>query len=422
MISRIEAFKYRCFDHLDIKLENYHVLAGPNGSGKTTLLDIPVLLRDMLRRGVTPAFLEAPLAGGIARSQSLQELIFHKLGNYFGFAIELQLPEFVQLELLNRTSKSIQSDERKHPVGLRYEIGFEIFNYVELHVRNEFLSITPRDSTEPGTGWGLGGDRPQTWRSIIQRELGEPATLAPEYQGRKKYALKLEPQELALANVPRDAEQFPATVWLRDFLEREVLFYQPAWARLRQACPPGQPATLRADAINLPWLVLNLKRQNPDSFEFWVDHVRMALPNVVGIDAVEREEDHHAYLKLEYNSGYSVTSSGLSDGTLHILALTIVPYLNNPPGLVVLEEPENGIYPKAIELVLQSLSSVENSQVWLATHSPIVLANTELEALVVMRSARDGNVETIPGTEHPRLKDWQAAIDLGSLFAAGVLS
>jgi len=422
MISRIEAFKYRCFDHLDIKMANYHVLAGPNGSGKTTLLDIPGLLGDILRRGVAPAFLEAPLAGGIARSQSLQELIFHKLGNYFAFAVEFQLPEFVQIELLNRTPPSTQNDERKHPIGLRYEVGFEVFNYVELHVRNEFLSITPRDSAESETGWGIGGKRPQTWRSIIQRELGEPATLTPEYQGRKKYALKLEPQELALANVPRDAEQFPATVWLRDFLEREVLFYHPAWAKLRQACPPGQPATLRADAINLPWLVLNLKRQNPDSFEFWVDHVKVALPNLVGIDAVEREEDHHAYLKLEYESGYSVTSSGLSDGTLHILALTIVPYLNNPPGLVVLEEPENGIYPKAIELVLQSLSSVENSQVWLATHSPIVLANTELESLIVMRCAKDGHVEAIPGTEHPRLKDWQAAIDLGSLFAAGVLS
>lgn len=423
MISRIEAFKYRCFDHLDIKLENYHVLAGPNGSGKTTLLDIPGLLGDMLRRGVAPAFLEAPLAGGIARSQSLQELIFQKLGSYFAFAIEFQLPEFVQIELLSRVPTSVQKDERNHPTGLRYEVGFEVFNYNELHVRNEFLWIMPRDLTEPKSGWGIGGSRPQkTWRSIIQRELGEPASLAPEYQKGKKYTLKLEPQELALANVPRDAEQFPATVWLRDFLEREVLFYQPAWARLRQACPPGQPPTLRADAINLPWLVLNLKQQNPDSFEFWVDHVKVALPNLVGIDAIEREEDHHAYLKLEYESGYSVTSSGLSDGTLHILALTIVPYLNNPPGLVVLEEPENGIYPKAIELVLQSLSSVGNSQVWLATHSPIVLANTELEALVVMRCAKDGNVEAIPGTQHPRLKDWQAAIDLGSLFAAGVLS
>jgi predicted ATPase len=169
-------------------------------------------------------------------------------------------------------------------------------------------------------------------------------------------------------------------------------------------------------------LVMNLKQQNPDSFEFWVDHVKVALPNLEAIAAVEREEDHHAYLKLDYCSGYSVTSSGLSDGTLHILALTIIPYLSNPPGLISLEEPENGIYPRAIELVLQSLSSVENTQVWLSTHSPIVLANTELDALVVMRSAKDGRVEAISGTEHPRLKDWQAAIDLGSLFAAGVLS
>jgi predicted ATPase len=422
MISRIEAFKYRCFDHLDIQMGSYHVLAGPNGSGKTTLLDIPVLLGDMLRRGVAPAFLETPLMGGSARSQSLQELIFHKLGTYFAFAIELQLPESICIELLGRAPLSVQLDERRHPRGLRYEVRFQVFNYVELHVTDEFLSITPRESTEPESGWGIGGTRPQSWRAVIQRELGEPATLVPEYQGRKKYNLKLEAQELALANVPRDAEQFPATVWLRDFLERDILFYQPAWSKLRQACPPGQPLTLRADAVNLPWLVMNLKQQNPDSFEFWVDHVKVALPNLEAIAAVEREEDHHAYLKLDYCSGYSVTSSGLSDGTLHILALTIIPYLSNPPGLISLEEPENGIYPRAIELVLQSLSSVENTQVWLSTHSPIVLANTDLDALVVMRSAKDGRVEAISGTEHPRLKDWQAAIDLGSLFAAGVLS
>jgi predicted ATPase len=41
MISRIEAFKYRCFDRLDIKVGQYHVLAGANGTDKSTLLDIP---------------------------------------------------------------------------------------------------------------------------------------------------------------------------------------------------------------------------------------------------------------------------------------------------------------------------------------------------------------------------------------------
>ncbi|MBF4275530.1 ATP-binding protein, partial [Vibrio anguillarum] len=46
MISRIEAYKYRCFNTLDLALEQQHVFAGSNGSGKTTLLDIPALFGD----------------------------------------------------------------------------------------------------------------------------------------------------------------------------------------------------------------------------------------------------------------------------------------------------------------------------------------------------------------------------------------
>ena len=40
MISRIEAYKYRCFNTLDLALDQQHVFAGSNGSGKTTLLRI----------------------------------------------------------------------------------------------------------------------------------------------------------------------------------------------------------------------------------------------------------------------------------------------------------------------------------------------------------------------------------------------
>ena len=57
----------------------------------------------------------------------------------------------------------------------------------------------------------------------------------------------------------------------------------------------------------------------------WVDHVRTALPQVRDIDPREREEDHYAYFSVEYNGGYTVTSSGLSDGTLRIFALTSSP-------------------------------------------------------------------------------------------------
>ena len=47
-----------------------------------------------------------------------------------------------------------------------------------------------------------------------------------------------------------------------------------------------------------------------------------------GHRASEREEDHYAYFSVEYEGGYRVTSSGLSDGTLRILAMTMIPFLD----------------------------------------------------------------------------------------------
>ena len=62
VISRIEAYRYRCFSKLAVELGAYNVLAGANGSGKTTLLDIPVLLGDLVTERVcSAAFWKASL-------------------------------------------------------------------------------------------------------------------------------------------------------------------------------------------------------------------------------------------------------------------------------------------------------------------------------------------------------------------------
>jgi predicted ATPase len=421
MISKIEAFHYRCFDRLDIRVGKFHVLAGANGSGKSTLLDILILLGDILRRGVTKAFLEdaSPVGGG-ARARTLRELVHCYRGDYFSFAIEAQLPETIITTLVERQPESAKRDERRWANKLRYEVSFQIFNEVELNVIDEFLYLVPQTSKEPETGWGIGGERPRTWRTIINREGGSPAEIKAEYE-KGNFNFRLGPQDLALASIVPDAHLFPAAIYFREMLEKGSMRYEPNWSILRAPCPPGQPRLIRADGANLPWLVLWLKQDSPARFKRWAQHIHQALPNVVAIDAVEGEEDHHAYLKLDYQGGYSVTSSGLSDGTLRILALTILPYLSAVPPVICLEEPENGIHPRAIQRVLESLSSMYDSQVWLSTHSPIVLANSDLNQVIVMRSDEEGSVQAIPGNEHLRLQDWQGGIDLGSLFAAGVL-
>jgi predicted ATPase len=424
MITRIEAMRYRCFEQLDVVIEPYQVIAGVNGSGKTTLLDIPVLLGDMLEGDVPAAFLQVPAINGSPRAQSLQELVHHGRGEFFSFAIEVKLPEHIAEELINperrQVPKSILANPQKAPRAMRYELRLEIFNQ-SLQVSDEFLYLIPESSAHPGSLQSI-GQAPASWREVIVREGGQPAKIAPEFQSKRKMSIRLDPEMLALDNVPADLEQFPATTWFREMLTRGMMHYAIDGSALRRACPPGRPmSSLMPNGANLPWLVMALKRDRPDFFEAWVSHVQTALPNVVNIDAVEREEDHHAYLRVEYEGGYTVTSSGLSDGTLHILALTILPYLGRVPQLICIEEPENGIHPRAIETVLQSLSSVYDSQVWVTTHSPVVLAHTDLAAVMLMQQ-QDGGAIAVRGSDHPRLQDWRGSIDLGSLLAAGVLS
>ena len=103
------------------------------------------------------------------------------------------------------------------------------------------------------------------------------------------------------------------------------------------------------------------------------------------------------------------------------MVLTVLPYLKTRPAVIITEEPENGIHPQAIEAVLQSLGSVYDSQVLISSHSPVVLAMSQLDQVLCSRVESSGAVKIIKGTDHPRLKDWKGSIDLGSLFAAGVL-
>lgn len=436
MITRIESYRYRCFRNLAVDVGSYNVLAGANGSGKTTLLDIPTLLSDMLTsRYCSDAFLtmETPWADG-PRAHTLVELIHQQRGDDFVLVVEAELPQEIIRVFTDAASESEKDKPDSWPKYIRYELQLEVFNKVELHVKNEFLYLYPeKRRPELGLLGGLQGEaedytkqgrpvlRDKQWRSVLYRHEGEPAQYLEELGPRTRHQEnRVSPMQLALAGLSVDDTLYPAANWFRRLLEEESVFYDPKWSTLRRASKPGQPKKLIPSGENLPWLAMELKKEDPERFESWVEHVQTALP-IESIDVVLREEDYHAYFVVKYGGDYMVTSSGLSDGTLRLMAMTLLPYLSKTPQLTVLEEPENGIHPKAIEVVLQSLNSVYDGQVWISTHSPIVLAHTELENVLCTRLGHDGAVQVIPGDEHPQLKNWKGGMDIGTLFAAGVL-
>ncbi len=79
-----------------------------------------------------------------------------------------------------------------------------------------------------------------------------------------------------------------------------------------------------------------------------------------------------------------------SDGTLRLLALTLPAYLPDFSGVYLIEEPENGIHPRAVETVYQSLSSVYGAQILVATHSPVLLSMVDAKNVLCFAKTPEG--------------------------------
>lgn len=298
----------------------------------------------------------------------------------------------------------------------------------ELMVQDEYLFAFPqadapsRHDNAPRL-YGEGRTS-ETWKFILTRKNGGKAEYTPETMPNAKgTAAELGPDILALPRVLYENKlEFPAARWLLSLLTEDAVYFDPDWNTLRMASMPGLSKTqLLGSGKNAPWLALELQKTDPLRFALWKSHVRLALPQSTDIRIHEREDDHHAYFRVTYEGGFDVTSSGLSEGTLRILVLTLVAYIADPPRLLVLEAPENDIHPQTIGMVLQSLSSIYDSQVIVSSHSPVVLASLNLDQILAACINESGAALVIAAPKHPRLVDWKGEVSLPTLFATGVL-
>jgi predicted ATPase len=417
MFTLVEALKYRCLRDVRRPLGPFHVLVGPNASGKTTFLDVIHFLGDLIADGLDAAILR--------RAYQFQELVWAQSGDAFELAVEVRIPES-QRRLLNGQTHD----------GFRYEVA--------LGLDDKGVPVIVRETGRLRTAGAADDGEPQRSLFPAAGPLRETVFLPKSKQGRFVFskrpnqddnyypestetggwvpAFKLGPRRSTLANLPEDESRFPVATWFKQLLQDSVQELTLHSSAMRRGSPPLlRGAVFQPDGSNLPWVVESLRASAPERFQDWVAHVRTALPDIAGIGTLERPEDKHRYLVVDYREGIRVPSWLLSDGTLRLLALTLLAYLPGFTGVYLIEEPENGIHPRAMETVFQSLSSVYSAQILLATHSPVILSAVEVDKVLCFARTADGATDIIQGDQHPALRDWKREENLGVLFAAGVL-
>jgi predicted ATPase len=421
MFSRIQARGYRSLKCIDQRIGRMQALVGPNASGKTTFLDVIGFLGDLMRnRGDVKETV-------LKRSSSFQKLMWQGHASNAGFelAVESPIPAAVQAQML-------QEMQRFTHVRYEVEVGLDaLSNEIGLNHETLWLVTAPADEQQPQRE--LFPDVPAQPQSVMVRS-GRDRKVAvkkvasgndnfyPDGDGSYVPSFKLGRRKAALAHLPAVEKSFPAGTWFSNLLESGVQSVVLNSQTIRQPSPPGLGVRFQTDGSNLPWVIAELRRDE-QRYRRWISHVQTALEDVRDVDVVEREEDRHKYIVVKYATGAEVPSWLVSDGTLRLLALTLPAYLSDLNGVFLVEEPENGIHPRAIETVIQSLSSIYNGQVLIATHSPVALNMLEAKDVLCFAKDASGATDVVLGSAHPALREWkQGQPDLGILFAAGILS
>ena len=328
MIRRIQALHYRCLRYVDVRLDRFHVLVGPNASGKSTLLDVVQFMGDVVSAGLEAAVEK--------RTRNFQDLVWDRPGQDLGFelAVEFEIPGEVKKKLPRDKQFELFRYEiaiREGTDGIRIDSERGLLMPAEKERPMPKLSPFPCPLPVPETVL-LGGVRRGS-RTILSKSGQGRDTFNMEVskQARKGWvvSISLGPGRSTLRNLPESPDKFPVSTYVKRLMETgmQKLFLDSS--RMRQSSPPERlREAFFADGSNLPRVIQRLREKHRAAFDEWLRHVRAAIPEIEDIRVVEREDDRHAYLMLRYENGVQVPSWTSSEGTLKLLALTILAYLS----------------------------------------------------------------------------------------------
>jgi predicted ATPase len=197
-----------------------------------------------------------------------------------------------------------------------------------------------------------------------------------------------------------------------------------ATASLRNKCEIDQNRHLFDHGGNLPAVLFYLKERHRTTYDIIVDIVRQVAPFFDEF-VLEPDKLNPQFMSLRWREKKTPHELGvhqLSDGSLRFMALATL--LNLPagdiPGILIIDEPELGLHPAAIQVLAGLLQAASTrSQVIVSTQSVTLINQMDAEDVIVVE--REGGQSVFRRPEASGLQDWLSDYALGELWEKNVI-
>ena len=352
MLRKLRVRGFKSLADVTVEFPRLSVLFGPNSAGKSNLLEAIRALSGIGTR--------SSLANAL-KEDSIRGHPFEAFALPLGGIPELASTRTARLSIEADIAAPWTSGKRTFETQYRYEVEIGIV------YRSGALSMI---------------------REHLERQRSYPSRRKPAIEQHGSSHLRVRRQ--TGAGRPRE----PATGRNRSVLSRPEFsrsrgydHIHAARAELRKwrtyhldprVAMRAETAPLEATDIgtrgeNLVSFLYNLKDQHRKHFDAVVRTARTIVP---GLDAIDVELDtRRGTLDLSVSQdGTPYSSRVVSEGTLRVLALCAILVNPEPSSLLALEEPENGVHPRRVELIAEMLTNLalrQGRQVIVTTHSPV---------------------------------------------------
>ncbi|GBE30868.1 MAG TPA: ATPase [Bacteroidetes bacterium] len=375
---------------------------GKNGVGKSSLFDAFGFLADCLKLGVEEAC-DAKGRGGFERIRSQGS----------GEPIEFHI-------YYRQTVKS-------RPIT--YELAIDVDTNGRPYVKRERLRQR-RDRQRRGRPFSflyLNEGKGVVWKEEEQgqlidedRGLFDLFKLMKEIESRSQAKESGETEVIELQDKRKlgiatlgALKQHPRISAFRQFIEGWYLsYFTPNAARSFPLAGPQRHLNSLGD--NLSNVVQFMEREQPKEFQSILDRIANKIP---GLRSIDTKKTPDGRLLLRFNdSGFEdpFYAQQMSDGTLKVFAYMLQLEDPSPPPFLCIEEPENGLYHKLLEVLVQEFrdhaKSRKGSQIFVTTHQPYFVDALTPEETWILEKGQDGFSTIRRASDDPTVK---ALVDEG---------
>ena len=183
----------------------------------------------------------------------------------------------------------------------------------------------------------------------------------------------------------------------------------------------GNQNRMAPDGTGIHFATSSMAMYKPASWQLLQSDMASIIDNIKGVRHLEVPHGQVSPLLFDTLGAESLTSNQVSEGTLLVLGLLTALYAPDRPDLILLDDLDRGLHPKAqrelVALLRKLLERNPNLQIAATTHSPYMLDCMEPNEVRMTCLDETGATVCDSIEKHPKFEKWKDEMAPGELWS-----